>query len=113
MRWDLLTTPVRAGRWGWASPALALTVLDALLTLVWLQAGLAVEANPWLADLVASVGPAPAMLVRAGAGVLLVLVLWIVAHVDATARHGLTIVTWALGGVLVWHVLGGLATVVA
>ena len=92
--------------------ALALTVLDAVLTLQWLRIGVAVEANPWLASLVEQLGPAPAMVVRTLVGVVLVVALAAVARTVVSARRGLLAVSVVLGAVVAWHVTGGLLALV-
>ena len=87
--------------------ALALTVLDAVLTLQWLRIGVAVEANPWLAALIEDVGAAPAMAVRTLVGAVLVVALAGVSRTVVSARRGLLGVSVVLGAVVAWHVTGG------
>lgn len=88
-------------------PATILTLLDAALTFVWLELGVAAEANPWLAGIVETSGPASAMAVRAGVGTALVAFLAILATEHRSARAGLVAVTGVLTLVVGWHIAGG------
>jgi hypothetical protein len=92
-------------------PAVALTLLDAALTYTWLELGVAAEGNPWLAGVVETSGPAAAMALRAGIGLVLVGFLAVLARRHESARRGLLFVTAALGLVCSWHVVGSLLTV--
>lgn len=94
---------------GWL-PAVVLTFLDAVLTYVWLQTGLATEGNPWLAGLVESAGAGTAMGVRAVVGIALVAALSLLARRYAAAGRGLLLVTGVLGLVLGWHIGGSVTT---
>lgn len=97
----------------WWLLAIALTLLDAALTYTWITFGLAAEANPWLAELIATSGPGTAMAVRAGLGVALVGVLALLARDHASARRGLVLVSVVLALVVCWHVAGGVMVAVA
>lgn len=88
-------------------PAIALTLLDAALTYAWLHTGIAVEGNPWLADLVAAAGAGLAMVVRVAVGTALVGLLALLARDHAPARRGLAAVTGVLALVVGWHLTGG------
>lgn len=91
--------------------AVALTVFDATATLVVVGTGLAVEANPLLAALIARMGLLAAMLVRTVVGVGL---LWLLAWLS-TWRHevrpALLLVAVVLGAVAVVHVVGTVGAV--
>ncbi|MBW3657819.1 MAG: hypothetical protein KY457_04215 [Actinobacteria bacterium] len=87
-------------------PAVVLTLLDAVLTYLWLATGIAREGNPWLAELVVTSGPGTAMAVRTLVGVGLIAALALLTQRSRTARHGLVAVTAVLGLVLGWHIGG-------
>ena len=99
------------GRARWV-PAIVLTLLDAVLTYLWLASGIAREANPWLAELVVVSGPGTAMGIRATVGILLVAALVLLARQSRAAGHGLVAVTAVLGLVLGWHIGGSVMVAV-
>lgn len=94
-------------------PAIVLTLLDAALTYTWLRVGVAEEANPWLADLIAVSGPGTAMALRAALGTAFVALLALLAREHPEARRGLALATGVLALVLCWHVAGGTMAAVA
>lgn len=86
--------------------AIALTLFDAVATVVVVGSGLAVEANPLLAELIDRIGLLSAMLARALLGIGL---LWLLAWLS-TWRHevrpALLLVAVVLATVAVVHVVG-------
>lgn len=93
----------------WLPAAVALTLFDAAATWLWLELGVAVEANPLLRGLVEQSGAAAAMASRALVGVVLLTALGWLAPRSRLARRALPALTAVLLGVAVWHVLGFLA----
>jgi hypothetical protein len=93
----------------WTGSAVTLTVFDAAATAVWLELGLAIEANPLLDHLIGLVGVGLAMLFRAWVGIVLVLALAVCATESRWARRALPAVTALLGAVAMWHVVGATA----
>jgi hypothetical protein len=96
----------------WLGLAVGLTLLDAVATAVWVELGIAVEGNPWLAHLIDATGTVPAMAVRAVVGVVLLFSLALLATRSRLARAALPALTLVLGAVGIWHVAGGLAATV-
>lgn len=92
-------------------PAILLTIGDAALTLTWLEGGVAAEGNPLLAHMIDAVGTHLALGLRAVIGAVLLLALGVLARRSRLARRALPIITAVLAVVFVWHVGGGLATV--
>lgn len=98
---DASTVPSR-----WFIAAVVLTLVDAIATAVWVEAGLAHEGNPLLAPLVESAGAVPAMLVRAAVGVGLLVLLARLAPVSRLARRAVPGIAIVLGVVAAWHATG-------
>lgn len=95
----------------WLSAAVLLTLVDAVATAVWLELGVASEANPLLARLADTAGAVPAMAVRAAVGIGLLAALAALAPRSVLARRALPVLTAVLGAVVVWHVVGALGVV--
>ena len=93
----------------WVAPAVVLTVADMLFTLIWLSEGIAVEANPLVNAAIEAVGAPLALGIRGLVGVLLVMLLGLLTRRSRLAPIALPLVTAVLGGVVVWHIAGGLA----
>jgi hypothetical protein len=108
---DVTTLPDGRPVLHWLALAVGLTFVDAIATAVWLEWGVADEANPLLAGLVDVIGAVPAMAVRAGVGVLLLLLLGLLSRRSRLARIALPLVTLVLLAVALWHALGGLTLV--
>jgi hypothetical protein len=106
---DVTTIPDGRPVTHWLTLAVALTVLDAAATALWLELGIAVEGNPWLAHLVEVVGTIPAMAVRTAVGVALLVGLGLLSRRSRLARVALPAVTVVLGLVAVWHAVGSLS----
>jgi hypothetical protein len=85
---------------------LALTMFDALATLVLVGSGAAEEANPLLADLIGRIGLGAAMGVRVVVGTALTLVLAWLATWRREVRPVLALVALVLALVACLHVLG-------
>lgn len=98
---DATTVPSR-----WLAAAMVLTLVDAIATAVWIEAGIAAEANPLLAPIVESAGAVPAMLLRAAVGLVLLVLLGRLAAVSRLARFAVPPIALVLGGVAVWHATG-------
>lgn len=90
----------------WATGAVVLTIFDAAATAVWLELGIASEANPLLAQLVGLIGPGATMLLRSVVGVALVLALAALAVTSKLARLALPGVTVVLAAVAGYHLAG-------
>jgi hypothetical protein len=86
--------------------AIVLTLVDAVATAVWIEAGIALEGNPLLAPLVEQAGAVPAMLIRAVVGVGLLLLLARLAPVSQLARRAVPVLAVVLGAVAAWHATG-------
>ena len=97
----------------WVVPAISLTVGDMVLTMLWLQRGVAVEANPLLNAVIDALGTHVALGARGLLGVLFVILLGLLARRSRLAPLALPAVTAVLSGVLIWHIAGGLTTVLA
>jgi hypothetical protein len=97
----------------WLGVAVGLTLLDAAATAVWVELGIAVEGNPWLARLIDVAGTLPAMAARAVVGIVLLVALALLATRSRLARAALPAVTLVLAAVGVWHLAGGFAATVA
>lgn len=95
----------------WLIAAVLLTLVDAVATAVWIEAGVAIEGNPLLAPLVDSAGAVPAMMVRAFVGVGLLVLLARLAPASRLARVALPGVATVLGAVAAWHAFGLIAFV--
>ena len=85
--------------------AAALTVLDGLSTIAWLELGHA-EANPLLAALAGVVGPVPAMVVRIVVGIAFLALLATTIGRARLAPYAVVGVTGVLLGVGLWHGYG-------
>ena len=85
----------------------ALNLLDALVTVFWVQGGLAPEANELMARLL-DAGPAPFLLAKLAMGTLTAGVL-LYGSQYRLAKIGVTIALLVYGGVFVTHVFTGLA----
>jgi hypothetical protein len=96
----------------WLGLAVGLTLLDAVATAVWVELGIAIEGNPWLAHLIEATGTVQAMMVRAVVGVALLVSLALLATRSRLARAALPALTIVLGAVGVWHVVGGFAATI-
>lgn len=94
----------------WLRAAVGLTVFDAVATGAWLSTGLAREGNPWLDWLVNTVGTWPAMAVRTGVGVVLLLALDALGEHSALARRALPVLALVLLALAAYHVAGASLT---
>jgi hypothetical protein len=108
---DVTTIPDGRPVTHWLALAVALTLVDAGATTLWLELGAAEEGNPLLAALVDVLGAAPAMAVRAVVGVGLLVGLGLLSRRSRLARIALPLVTLILAAVAVWHGIGGLTAV--
>lgn len=86
--------------------AVALTLVDAAATSAWLLTRQAAELNPLLDSLAVAIGVVPAMAVRAGVGIGLVLALHGLRHRSRLAAWGVVAVTVVLALVVAWHGVG-------
>lgn len=86
--------------------AALLTVVDALATLVWLQIGIADEANPVLVGYIEMFGAGVAMVGRAFWGLALLVGLLVLAPYTRSAKQALPVVVVALSVVGALHLHG-------
>lgn len=105
---DMMTAPLFAGppRSMWTISAVTLTVFDAVATALWLELGIAAEANPLLDRLIDLVGAGTTMALRSVIGVTLVLALAALSGTSRLARLALPGVTVVLAAVAGYHVVG-------
>ena len=105
-----MTTSVKAERIDITRPVLILfgmNALDALLTIFWVQTGIATESNH-LMDALLSIGPLPFLLFKLGFGVFTATVLLYGSHYTLAkfgVRAGLTVYSFVMGA----HLFTGLA----
>jgi len=86
-----------------------LNLLDALLTLVWVRAGVATEANFLMANLI-DIGDAPFLAVKILMGGLTVAVIALWGN-RKIARYGLSVALGAYLGLMIIHIATGLSAV--
>ncbi len=89
-----------------ALAACVLTLLDAAATYLWVQHGVAVEANPLMHELIVSLGASAALALRTTVGIGLVAALVALVRRSRFARRALYAVAAVLGVVGVWHLQG-------
>lgn len=82
---------------------LAMVVLDSAATYLWVSTGIAVEGNPLVAGLMATLGDGPALTVRALWSAALVVLLCAIARRRPTIRPAVTLVAGVLGAVTLLH----------
>jgi hypothetical protein len=85
----------------------ALNLVDALLTILWVQTGFATEANA-LMDMFLSIGVVPFLLVKIGMGTFAAVV-FIYGADYRLARIGVTVALYAYAFTMGVHILTGLA----
>lgn len=88
-------------------PAILMTIGDVILTMTWLDRG-AAEANPLIARMIDWLGVHAALGLRGLIGIALLLALAWLARRNSFADAALFAVTAVLGGLLIWHIGGGL-----
>lgn len=84
-----------------------LNVLDALLTIVWVRAGVATESNNLMSSLL-EIGDAPFLLVKIGVGLFTAAVLIMFRH-RPLARYGVTVALAVYIGLMGVHLVTGLS----
>ena len=92
--------------WTWSLRAGLLTMFDAMATGLWVGLGIAREGNPMLATMIDTAGLVASMLLRALIGLWLIAALASLGRRSRLARVALPVVTYLLGGVALWHVVG-------